>query len=83
MKGRPNPTTKTQSSDLTQVQERPKRFFSVSALPLTMELARLARPELLRVLPESSSPFCFEDRVFALLVPGMLRDLVMFLCRQR
>jgi hypothetical protein len=58
--------------------ERPRREFAASALPLTIELARAVRDEIAGLLPEESKPFCFDDRVFLLLVPEMQRDVVRY-----
>lgn len=56
-------------------QERP---FGLTYLPITMEIARLAERELAPLLAISSPRWPFEDRVLALLVPELRRDIVRF-----
>ena len=63
---------------LQQACEQPSRRFATSSLPITMELAAIARSSLLRALPPETSPFSYEDRILALLVPSMLSDIVTF-----
>ncbi|MDB4929718.1 MAG: hypothetical protein JWM10_2202 [Myxococcaceae bacterium] len=57
-------------------RQRPTTYGG-SCLPMTMELARLAKPVLLGTMA-SPSEWGFEDRVLVLLAPSMRADIEQF-----
>lgn len=62
-----------QSANLSVVQQRPP--YSASCLPLTMELAHIARTALQPALADTPRSWTFEDRVLVLLAPSLRTDV--------
>jgi hypothetical protein len=52
--------------------------FGATCLPLTMELARLARPVLLLEVVTTPDEWAYEDRVLVLLLPSLHREVERF-----
>ncbi|MGE0640860.1 MAG: hypothetical protein AB7G12_13825 [Thermoanaerobaculia bacterium] len=68
----------SQDLEIAQIAETQPGEFAASALPLCIELARIAKRELRTLMPAVTEPFSFEDRVFLLLVPEMQHEVVRF-----
>ena len=63
----------TQKANLSVVQQRLP--YGGSCLPLTMELARLARTVLQPTLAATPQTWTFEDRVLVMLAPSLRTDV--------